>query len=196
MKYRHVVTLCIMGVTLTTCQGTSVVSVDVPTDVRVFHAPDLDNRQINFVWIETPSDLILGSNKVRVFMARTNPPGMLVPTETELPCLVQGEKEYLDLRPVMLEFDFDGEQLFGSYMWNACASCIECYMDWDTTMEINAMLAQEQMEVSIGIRHMGHNIQDKFVQFQLQEQAPSKDEPRILCRRSFDCKDVELVPRR
>ena len=51
------------------------------------------------------------------------------------------------------------------------------------------------MELSIGIRHMGHDIQDKYLHVELSEEAPDSNEPRILCRRSFDCQDVEFVPR-
>jgi hypothetical protein len=165
------------------------------TGTDVYIAENIDNRQIQFVWIEIPSKLDRGSNEIRLFMARLNPPGMLVPTETELPCLIKTEGEYMDLRPITMPVDFDGEQVEGSYTWNACASCIECYMDWDTTLEFTAEVGEDKMDLSIGIRHMGHNIQDKYLQVELSEGEPGSFEPRILCRRSFDCQDVEFVPR-
>lgn len=162
-------------------------------DTNNYLAQDIDNRQIQFVWVELPLELTPGSNEIRLFMARLNPPGMLIPTETELPCIIQTEGEYMDLRPISLPVDFDGEKITGSYTWNACASCIECYLDWDTTLEFTAEIGENLMDLSIGIRHMGHNIQDRYLQVELSEVEPDSNEPRILCRRSFDCQNVEFV---
>lgn len=167
----------------------------VPSDINIFQAQDIDSRQIQFIWIELPSSLYLGRNDIRVFMARTDPPGMLVPTETELPCIIQSENKYLDLRPITIPFVYDGRQLVGSYTWNACATCIDCYMDWETTMEIIGVIEDDRMDLSIGIRHMGHNIQDNYLRVELWKEAPNSKEPRILCRRSFDCREMEFVPR-
>lgn len=179
----------ILSLVLLACSGA------VPSDINIYQAQDIDHRQIDFVWIETPSSLSLGSNQVRVFMARTDPPGMLVPTETELPCIVQSADESLDLRPVRLPFEFDGEQLVGSYSWKACASCVECYMNWETTMEIVGTIEGGKMALAIGIRHMGHNIPDDYLNIELKQEKPGSQEPRILCRRSLECEDVEFVPR-
>jgi hypothetical protein len=145
--------------------------------------------------MELPSSLELGSNVIRLFMVRTDPPGMLVPTEVELPCIMQFKSEYMDIRPVSLDFEFDGKQLVGKYAWSACASCVECYMGWETTMEIVAILDQERMDLSIGIRHMGHNIQDDYLRVEMWQKEPDRMEPRILCRRSFDCAELEFVSR-
>jgi hypothetical protein len=190
MRFNWLLFIGIMGLMLCAC--------DQPrseVDTKIYLAQDIDNRQIQFVWVELPMELTPGSNEIRLFMARINPPGMLVPTETELPCIIQTEGKYMDLRPISLPVDFDGEQITGSYTWNACASCIECYMDWDTTLEFTAGIGEERMDLSIGIRHMGHNIQDNYLQIELLEEVPDSKEPRILCRRSFDCQDVEFMTR-
>jgi hypothetical protein len=128
-------------------------------------------------------------------MARTDPPGMLVPTETELPCLIQAENEYLDLRPVALPFDFDGEGFSGSYSRTACASCVECYMNWETTMEIVGTVEQNSGSLAVGIRHMGHNIREDYLRIELRPEQPSSQEPRIQCRRANDCLDVKFARR-
>lgn len=195
MRVYQLLLVGILSLVLVACGGTPFKGGILLSDTSVFQAQDIDNRQIQYVWIELPSNLNLGSNETRVFIARLDPPGMWVPTEPELPCITHSESEYIDLRPVPLGFEFDGKQLMGSYTWNACASCIECYMDWDTTMEIVGTVRQDKIDLSIGIRHMGHNIQDNYIQIELQRESPNSKEPRILCRRSFDCKDVEFVPR-
>jgi hypothetical protein len=76
--------------------------------------------------LELPENIEIGSNDIRVFMARTDPPAMLVPTEIEFPCMVQSEDEYLEFRAETLSFEYDGTQLVGSCEWMACASCVEC----------------------------------------------------------------------
>lgn len=191
MRINRLLFIGMLSLVLGACSGTQPGS----TDTEVFLARDIDNRQIQFVWIELPAELTLGSNEIRLFMARLNPPGMLVPTETELPCIIQTEGEYMDLRPITIPVNFDGEQITGSYTWNACASCVECYLDWDTMLEFLADVEGNKINLAIGIRHMGHNIQDNYLQIELSQEAPDSNEPRILCRRSFDCQDVEFVPR-
>lgn len=184
-----------LGFSLVACGGAPIIDKAAPPDTNIYMADDIANRQIHFIWIELPPSLNLGRNEIRVFMARTDPPGMLVPTETELPCIIQSANEYQDLRPVTLPFEFDGRQLVGSYTWKACASCVECYMDWDTIMEIVGVMEQDKMALSIGIRHMGHNIQDDYFRIELEQKEPSSREPRIQCRRSNDCMNVEFAPR-
>ncbi len=184
MDLNHLLSVGVWGILLVACGGAPNVDKFAHIDTKIYQAHGIDNRQIHFVWFEVPSDLSIGRNDIRVFMARTDPPGMLVPTEAELPCIIGSEKEYLELRAVTLPFEFDGKQLEGSYTWKACASCVECYMDWDTTLEIIATLEQDLMLVSIGIRHMGHNVQDDYLQIELEPEKPSSREPRILCRRA------------
>jgi hypothetical protein len=162
MNIKQLLSVGTLGFALFACGGAPIIDGVVPADIGIYMAQDISNRQIHFVWMELPSSLNLGTNDVRIFMARTDPPGMLVPTETELPCIIRSENDYLDIRPVTLPFEYDGRQLVGSYTWKACASCVECYMDWDTTMEIVGTIEQDKMALSIGIRHMGHNIQDDF----------------------------------
>ena len=62
-------------------------------------------------------------------------------------------------------------------------------------MEFTAEVEQEEMALSVAIRHMGHNIQEDFAQIELQEVQPDSNEPRILCSKSLECRDVEFVPR-
>jgi hypothetical protein len=162
------------------------------TNIVTYMARDIDNPQVHFMWIELPSTLEPGSNPVRVFMARTDPPGMLLPMVTELPCILEDSEGFLDVRSETLVFDYAEGQLAGSYTWGACASCVECYLDWDTRMEINARAAGESLIVSIGFRHMGHNILQDYMQVELPMVKTTDKEPRILCGQS-ECKRVQFV---
>ena len=120
---------------------------------------------------------------------------MTVPAVTELPCMVQSESDYLEIKPINLPFDYDGRQLIGSYIWRACTSCVECYKDWDTRMEIVGIFDQDILNLNIGIRHMGHNIQDDYLQIELRQGKPNVNKPRMLCKRSFECQDLEFTAR-
>ena len=184
-----------LGLLLVACGKLPVSDKFVPQDVIIYQADEISNRQINLIWLEVPSSLDVGANDVRVFMARTDPPGMSVPTESELPCIVQADGKYLDIRPVTLPFEFVGSQQARRYKCMACASCVECYMDWETTMEIVGTIEQDKIDLSIGIRHMGHNIQDDFLRVELWPEEPDLREPRILCRRANDCMEVEFAQR-
>jgi hypothetical protein len=128
-------------------------------------------------------------------MARTEPAGLLVPTNIELPCIIGTDEEYCEFRPLTLPFEYDGEQLVGSYAWEACASCVECYMNWTTTMEIVGTLDEGTMSLSIGIRHMGHNIQEDYLSVELLRENPGTREPGIRCRSTSECLDLEFLPR-
>ena len=194
-NFYRLLSIALLGSVLAACGGSPVPEGPVPTGISIYLAQEIDNRQIHFVWLELPSDLVVGSNEIRVFMARTDPPGLLVPTNIELPCIIQSENEYYDFRPVALPFEFDGTQIEGSYTWRACASCIECYMNWDTTMEIVGTMEQDTMSLAIGIRHMGHNIQDDFLRIELLQEEPTAREPGIQCRSTSDCLDLEFAPR-
>jgi hypothetical protein len=195
MNINQLLSVGVLGFFLVACGKLPISDKLIPQNVNIYQAHDIANRQINFIWIELPSSLDLGINQLRVFMARTDPPGMLIPTESELPCIIQADNVYLDLRPATLPFEFDGSQLAGSYQWMACASCVECYMNWETTLEIVGTIEQDKMVLSIGVRHMGHNIQDDFLRVELWPEEPRTREPRIQCRRANDCREVEFVQR-
>lgn len=193
MNAKQIASLCMLWFGLAACGAVSFFDSAALPDTRIYMTEVGADDQIPFIWIELPSSLEIGRNEARVFMARRDPPGMLVPTETELPCIIQSTNDYFDLRPVTLPFEFDGHQLVGSYTWRACASCVECYMDWDTTMEMEATLEQDLMRLSIGIRHMGHNVQEDYLRIDLEQSSPTAKEPRIVCRSSSECQQVEFA---
>lgn len=195
MSTKGRLSMLVLGLAVGACAGAPSPDKPVPSDIRIFHAQDIPNPQVHFIWMELPTTLDLGSNEIRVFMARTEPPSMVVPTESELPCMLQSETEHLALAPIPITFEYDGSQLVGSYSWKACGSCVECYMNWETRMEIVGTLADGKMDLSLAIRHFGLNIQGDFLQVQLTEETPTPREPSILCTRTFTCQQLDFVPR-
>lgn len=165
----------------------------IPTDVRAFMVEEVEHSQVQFIWIKLPRELRIGATTVHVFIARQEPPGSVVPMETELPCILESEDEVLEIRPVPIEFQYDGERLLGQYSWWACASCIDCYMDWETRMEIELTPGEDSLLVSLAIRHMGHNVREDYLRAELPELEPSLKEPRMQCAIS-GCDPVEFVP--
>ena len=193
MNAKQIASLCLLWFGLVSCGKASLLDHTTPLDTRVYMTEDDAESQIPFIWIELPSRLEIGRNDVRVFMARRDPPGMLVPMETELPCILHSANDYLEMHPVTLPFEFDGHQLVGSYAWRACASCVECYMDWETTLEMAATLEQDMMMLSTGIRHMGHNIREDYMRVDLELASPTAKEPRIQCWSTSECRQVEFA---
>lgn len=193
MDAREIITFGVLCFGLVACSNASLFDQAPPPDTRVYMTKGDADSQVPFIWIELPSKLENGRNDIRVFMARRDPPGMLVPTETELPCIIQSANEHVELRPVALPFMYDGHQLVGSYAWRACASCVECYIDWETTLEMVATLEENSIALSIGIRHMGHNIQEDYLRVELEQASPTAKEPGIQCWSAENCKQMEFA---
>ena len=193
MNVKPIAALCLLCFDLVACSNASLFDNTPSPDIRVYMTKGDADSQVPFIWIELPPKLENGRNDVRVFMARRDPPGMLVPTETELPCIIQSANEHVELRPVALPFMYDGHQLVGSYAWRACASCVECYMDWETTLEMVATLEENSIVLSIGIRHMGHNIQEDYLRIDLEQVNTTAKEPGIQCWNSDNCKQMEFA---
>ena len=117
---------------------------------------------------------------------------MLVPMETELPCLLEPGDEYRDFGPIPIEVNIAGTHFKGSYSWLACASCIECYMDWETRLEIDGDYYEDRIDLDLGIRHMGHNIQETYLSLSVPKEGNPGKEPRIACMSPSDCQEVRF----
>lgn len=190
---RNRVLACSLLILLNGCSLLSETLGEIPSDKRAFMAEDVEHRQMQFAWIQLPEFLEEGEVAVQVFLARLDPPSSVVPMLTELPCLLQSEDDNLEIRPAAIEFQYDGDQLRGEYSWQACASCVECYMDWETRMEITLTPAEEALLVSLAIRHMGHNLQDEYLNIEIPEIKPSRKEPALICSTS-GCDEIEFLP--
>jgi len=159
-----------------------------------FVAEGIDNPRIQFLWLELPSQIEPGSANVRVFLAKTDPPEPIIPNPNELQCKLSSANDYFFLGPEKIPFEFKEDGTFiGSYTYKACPECIECYMNWDYTLDISGLISPETVSIDIAIKHMGHNVQGSFVSAELSSASDTTKEPRISCNQTIDCEQIKFV---
>jgi hypothetical protein len=165
-----------------------------PLETKIFVAEGIDNPIIQFIWMEVPSPIKPGLADVRLFLGKTDPPEPTIPNPNELQCELSSVNEYARLGPERIPFEFkEDETFFGSYTYKACPECIECYMNWDYTLEMTGSIAQERIFLDIAIKHFGQNIQGSFVSAELELVGNTNVEPQISCNQAIDCKEIEFV---
>ena len=81
----------------------------------------------------------------------------------------------------------------GSYTYRACPECIECYMNWDYTLEMTGSISGETVLLDIAIVHFGLNVQGSYLSTELVLTQNAKKEPRIKCNRLIECKQIKFV---
>ncbi len=196
MNMRSVVLIAFcMNMLLSACSSSGVYSGDPQKESVIYLAEGIDNTRIQFIWLELPAQINPGSAEVRLFLAKTTPPEPTIPNPNELKCELSSENEYAILRPESLLFDFKEDGTFeGSYTYKACPTCIECYMNWDYTLNITGSISTEMIILDIAIVHVGHNVPGSFVNAEL-ELANNNKEPRISCNRNIDCNEIEFIGR-
>jgi hypothetical protein len=159
-------------------------------------AEGIINEKIQFIWLEIPASIQPGIEDVRLFLAKTEPPEPTIPNPNELRCTLSTEKETALLGPERVPFEFKEDGTFtGSYSYEACPDCIECYMNWDTTLEITGTQLEETLLLDIAIKHFGHNVQGSFVNAELVLARNPNKEPRIECNHMIECKKIKFVTR-
>ena len=189
------ITVCII-LLLSACSSPKVYSSEPLPESTIFVAEGIDNTIIQFLWLELPAPIEAGLADVRLFLAKTEPPEPIIPTPNELRCKLSSANEYAILGPERILFEFKEDGTFsGSYTYKACPECIECYMNWDYTLEITGSLSQETVFLDIAIQHIGHNVQGSFVSAELALARNTNKEPRITCNRAIDCKEILFVTR-
>jgi hypothetical protein len=100
------------------------------------------------------------------------------------------------LGPEKIPFTFEENGTFaGSYTYKACPACIECYMNWDYTLEMTGAIAEDTIQLDIAIKHFGHNVQGSYLSAELHLVPDATTEPRITCNKEIQCKDIIFVPR-
>ena len=181
---------------LSACSSTEVYSSEPLPESKIFIAEGIDNTIIQFIWLELPVPVKPGLADVRLFLAKTEPPEPTLPNPTGLQCKLSSENEYAIFGPESIPFEFKEDGTFlGSYTYKACPECIECYINWDYTLEITGSISQEKVFIDIAIQHFGLNVQGSFVSAELAIDKNSNKEPRISCNRSIECKEIEFVTR-
>lgn len=163
---------------------------------RIFSAEGVENEKIQFIWLELPFVIEPGVAEVRLFLAKTEPPEPTIPNPNPLRCLLSSESETAILGPERVPFEFDADGTFiGTYTYKACPDCIECYMNWDYTLEMSGELLEETVALDIAIKHFGLNVQGSYLSAELELEEDSNKEPRITCN-SLTCKKIVFTSRR
>ena len=145
-------------------------------------------------WLEVPKSLGTGEDYVRLFLAKNEPPEPAIPNPNDLRCILSAENEFAVLGPEKVPFEFmDDGSFTGSYTYRACPDCIECYMNWDYTLEMTGSISDETVLLDIAIVHFGHNVQGSYLSTELTPAKNAKTEPRIQCNRLIECDRVKFV---
>lgn len=180
---------------LSACSSPEVYSSAPLPDSIIFMAEGIENEKIQFIWLEIPASIQPGIEDMRLFLAKTEPPELAIPNPNELRCTLS-ENETAILGPERVPFKFKEDGTFtGSYTYKACPDCIECYMNWDYTLEISGKTLEETILLDIAIKHFGHNVQGSYVSAELALVRNANKEPRIECNRMIECKKVKFVTR-
>ena len=196
MKHYFLSTLLAVSLALTllACSSPEVYSSQPLPESVVYMADDIDNAKIQMAWLEVPKSLQPGEEIVRLFLAKNEPPEPAIPNPNDLRCILSAEDEFAILGPEKVSFEFMEDGSFaGSYTYRACPDCIECYMNWDYTLEMTGSISEETVLLDIAIVHFGHNVQGSYLSTELTLAKNTKTEPRIKCNRLIECKQVKFV---
>ena len=175
------------------CSSPKVYSSEPLVESKMYMAEGIENEKIQFIWMEIPASIEPGEEYVRLFLAKTDTPEPAIPNPNDLKCsLSENEKATLGPEKIILEFMENGE-FSGSYTYKACPPCIECYMNWDYTLEMTGTITEEMILLDIAIKHFGHNVQGSYVSVVLNLAPYENKEPRITCDQTIACKDIKFV---
>ena len=181
---------------LPVCSSPEVYASEPLSESTIFVAEGINNFKIQFIWLEIPTTIKSGKEEVRLFLAKTDPPEPTIPNPNELRCLLSSENETAILGPERIPFEFKEDGTFsGSYTYKACPECIECYMNWDYTLEITGAILEERIVLEIAIKHFGHNVQGSYMNAKLEQVSNGNKEPRISCNRMIECQEIVFVNR-
>ena len=181
---------------LSNCSSPEVYSSEPLSESNIFMAEGIENEKIQFIWMEIPASIKSEEEFVRLFLAKTEPPEPTIPNPNELRCILSSANEIAILGPEKIPFEFkENGEFKGSYTYKACPPCIECYMNWDYTLEMTGTIAEETILLDIAIKHFGHNVQGSYVSAELQLVPNANREPRITCNQNISCKGIEFVKR-
>jgi hypothetical protein len=179
---------------LSACSSPEVYSSEPLQEPLVFIAEGVDNPRIQFLWLELSDPIVPGIADARLFLAKTEPPEPNIPNPNELRCILTTDNDYAILGPERVSFEFKEDGTFlGSYTYKACPECIECYVNWDYTLELTGSISQETVILNIAIQHFGHNVQGSFVSVELALANNTNQEPRITCNRMIECEEIVFV---
>jgi len=180
---------------LSVCGSPEVYTSEPLPESTIFVAEGINNFKIQFIWLEVPAPIKEGIADVRIFLAKTDPTETTIPNPNNLRCTLS-ENETAILGPERIPFEFKEDGTFtGSYTYKACPACIECYMNWDYTLEMTGAIMEEMVVLDIAIKHFGLNVQDSYLNAKLEKADNGDKEPRISCNRMLECRKIKFVSR-
>jgi hypothetical protein len=180
---------------LSVCIPPEVYSSEPLPESIIFVAEELNNFKIQFIWLEMPTPIEEGIADVRIFLAKTDPPEPAIPNPNNLRCVLS-ENETAILGPERIPFEFKEDGTFtGSYTYKACPECVECYMNWDYTLEMRGLEMEEMVVLNIAIKHFGLNLQGSYMTARLEKDNNVNKEPRISCNRMLECQKIKFISR-
>ena len=183
-----------LTLTLLACSSPEVYTSQPLPDSVIYMADGIENEKIQMVWLEVPKSPGVGETDVRLFLAKHEPPEPTIPNPNDLRCILESDDEFAMLGPEKVPFEFMEDGSFtGSYTYRACPDCIECYMNWDYTLEMNGSISEETVLLEVEIIHFGHNVQGSYLSTELTLAENANKEPRIKCNRLIKCKGVKFV---
>ena len=183
-----------LTLTLLACSSPEVYTSQPLLDSVIYMADGIENEKIQMVWLEVPKSPGVGETDVRLFLAKHEPPEPTIPNPNDLRCILESDDEFAMLGPEKVPFEFMEDGSFtGSYTYRACPDCIECYMNWDYTLEMNGSISEETVLLEVEIIHFGHNVQGSYLSTELTLAENANKEPRIKCNRLIKCNGVKYV---
>ena len=183
-----------LALTLLACSSPEVYTSQPLPDSVIYMADGIENEKIQMVWMEIPQSPGIGEEYVRLFLAKHEPPEPTIPNPNDLRCILNSDDEFAILGPEIVPIEFMEDGSFtGSYTYRACPDCIECYMNWDYTLEMTGSISEETILLEVAIIHFGHNVQGSYLSTELTLAENAKKEPRIKCNRLIKCKEVKFV---
>ena len=181
---------------LSACSSPEVFSSEPLPKSTIYVAEVVENPIIQFLWLELPDPIKPGLADARLFLAKTGPTEPTIPNPNELRCTLSSATEYAILGPERIPFEFNEDGTFsGSYTYLACPECIECYMNWDYTLEMTGRISQRTVFLDIAVKHFGHNVQGSFVKAELAMENDYRKEPRTSCNQLLECQKIVFSTR-
>ena len=190
------IAVCIILI-LSACTPSEIYASEPLSDPTIFMAEGIENEKIQFIWLEIPTDINSGKEEIRIFLAKTDPPEPTIPNPNELRCILSSDGQTAVLGPERIPFEFKEDGSFeGNYTYMACPECVECYMNWDYTLNITGQILGNKVEMNIAIKHFGHNVQGSYLSAELELVDNAKKEPQITCNRLIQCEEIKFVRRK
>jgi len=178
---------------LAACGAPKIYSSQPLSESVIYMSDGIENSKIQMVWLEVPTHLKSGDVYVRLFLAKHEPPEPTIPNPNDLRCTLASDDEFALLGPEKSLFELMEDGSFtGIYTYRAGPDCIECYMNWDYTLEMTGAINGETVLLDIAIVHFGHNVQGSYLSTTLTSLKNNK-EPQMKCNRLIECSKVKFI---